>query len=108
MQLRGLEELCVLRRSEQLFGIHVAAQRRAGLDIDDAGVDRVATEAARHRNAMVAVDNVIAVADLVDVDRRQLPAFDHRGVDPRPSIAQPSRCREETRKEITGLRRRRG
>src|SRR5260370_6336310 len=52
---------------------------------------------------MMAVDDVIAVADPVDVDRRQLPAFDHRGVHPRPPIAQTSCGRQETRKEIACL-----
>src|SRR5712691_1873323 len=108
VQLGGLQELRVLRRLQQLLRINVPAQRRAGLHVDDACIDRVAAETARHGNTMMPVDHVIAVADFVDVDRRQLAAFDHGGVHARPSIAKPPRSRKETREEIARFRRRSG
>jgi hypothetical protein len=52
---------------------------------------------------MVAVDDVVAVADPVHIDRGQLAAFDHGGVHPRPPIAQAPGGGQETGEEIARL-----
>ena len=49
---------------------------------------------------MVAVDHVVVVVDLVNVDRRQLVAFDHRLVDAGPALPHPPVDRQEAGVEI--------
>ncbi len=56
----------------------------------------------------MAVDDVVAVADPVNVDRWQLAAFDHGGVHARPAIAQTPGGGQETGEEIARLGGRRG
>src|SRR5260370_25605343 len=51
----------------------------------------------------MAVDDVVAVADPVNVDRWQLAAFDHGGVHARPAIAQTPGGGQETGEEIARL-----
>src|SRR5260370_38119091 len=101
VQLRAVQELRVLRRLEQLFGVDVKAEWRARLYVDHPGVDHVAAQAARYGHAMVAVDDVVAVADPVHIDRGQLAAFDHGGVHARPTIGQTPGGGRKTGKEIS-------
>src|SRR5207245_11349255 len=88
---------------EAVVRIDVCAERSPRLHVDDAGVDRVAAEAAGDRNSMVPVDDVIAVADAIDVDRWQLIALRHGRVHTRPAVAQTPRGRKETGVEVGGL-----
>src|SRR5712691_6361275 len=108
VQLRALQELRVLGRLQELFGVDIHAARRTGLHVDHPGVDRVATKAARNRTAVVAVDDVVAVADPINVDRWELAAFDHGGIHARPAIAQAPGGGQETGEEIARLGGRRG
>src|SRR5438094_5657557 len=55
----------------------------------------------------MAVDHVIAVADPVDVDGRQLRALDHLAVDARPAVAQSRGGGQKPRVEVLALRHRR-
>src|SRR5712691_3403540 len=103
VQLRGLEERGVLRGAQKRCGVGPRRQRRARPDVDDERVDHRPAEVARHGNTVVAIDHVVVVVDLVDVDRRQLVAFDHRLVDARPALAHAPVDGQKTGVEVTGL-----
>src|SRR5205823_2702178 len=68
-----------------------------------ARIERRAAQVAGHRDPVVAVDHVVVVVDLVNVDRRQLVAFDHRLVDAGPALPHPPVDRQEAGVEIGGL-----
>src|SRR5260370_8578240 len=57
---------------------------------------------------MVAVDDVVAVAGLVDIVRWQLASFDHRRIYARPAIPEPPIDGEEAGIEVARLAWRRG
>src|SRR5712691_3928719 len=107
VQLRGLEEGGVLRGAQKGRGVGPRRQRRARPDVDDARVDRRPTKIPRHGNTVVAIDHVVAVVHLVNVDGRQLVAFDHRLVDACPALTHAQVDGQKTGVEVTGLRVRR-
>ena len=86
VQLRRLQEAGVLGGVEQRGRVAFRGERSPRLDVDHARVEDRPAEVARDGDAMVAVDHVVLVVDLVDVDRRQLVALDHRLVDPCPPV----------------------
>src|SRR6202171_4407005 len=107
MELSRLEEGCILGRTQQRRRVELGSQRGTGAHLDDASVDGGASQAPSDRDAMVSVDHVVAVADFVDIDRRQLVAFDHLLVDACPAVAHTPVDRQESGVEVACLRRRR-
>ena len=105
VELCRLQEGGVLRGPEQSLGVDVGPQRSARLDLDHAGFDRVPVEMARYRHPVMAVDHVVVVAQLVDVDRRQLATLGHLPVDRRPAIAGAVGDGKEAGIEVAGLAR---
>src|SRR5205823_1018947 len=78
-------------------------QRGPRPDVDDTSVERRAIEVSGYRHAVVSVDQVVLVIDLVDVDRRQLVALDHLPIDPRPALAHPPVERKKSGVELARL-----
>ena len=52
----------------------------------------------------MAIDHVVVLAHLVDVDGRQLVALCHLPIDAGPAVAQPAADRKEGRVEVGGFR----
>jgi hypothetical protein len=105
VELRCLQEGRIFGGSQQRVRVELASQRRPRAHFDDTSVERGAIEAPRDRDAMVAVDHVVVIAHLVDVDWRQLVALDHLAVDAQPALARPAVDRHEGGIEVAGLRR---
>ena len=103
MQLRRFEERGVFRRSQHGGGIGIRTERGSRPDVDHPRVDRGAAQVPRHRDSVVAVDDVVVVVHLVHVDRRELIALDHRLVDPGPAVARAPVDGEPPGIEVTGL-----
>src|SRR5437773_9941289 len=101
VQLCAVEECRILRSPKQGRSIDTRAKRRSRPHLDHTRIDRIAAEISSDRYPMMPVDHVVRVVELVDVDRRELVALDHRRVDPRPAVPQPAVDRQEPRVEVS-------
>src|SRR6266849_2790893 len=102
IELGALEEVDVLSGLEQGRRIHVAGERRPGLDLDDPRRNRFPAQVAGDRYAVVPILDEVDTAQVVHLDRRHRLASAHRFVELRPALTHLGLNRKKGGVEVVG------
>src|SRR5258706_8725739 len=97
-----LQEFSIFSLDDQVIRLDIGRKRNIGLYLYDMRLDIFEAFLARYRNAMVAIQNEIDLADLVNVDRWQphTGRVVNRGFDARPAFLIYIIARHKTAGEI--------
>src|SRR5689334_7897706 len=86
MQVCPFKEIAILFREQQCSYREIRGQRHIHQQLGYEGVDVILAHPARHRDAMVAVAYEVDIADLPQIDWRQVDQSFHGALDAAPAL----------------------